>query len=56
MIRCEECQHDPVPDCHLCEEITFLHSFRMEAERCKCTPIEACDDCHSKGLHYGEEE
>jgi len=23
---------------------------------CKCTPIEACDDCHREGLHYGEEE
>jgi hypothetical protein len=23
---------------------------------CKCTPIEACDECHRNRLHYGEEE
>jgi len=23
--------------------------------KCKCTPIESCDDCHRSGLHYGEE-
>jgi len=32
MIRCEECSHDPIPNCRLCEEIRWLHKFRMEGE------------------------
>jgi len=30
MIVCEECSHDPIPDCKLCEEIRWLHKFRMD--------------------------
>lgn len=32
MIVCEECSHDPIPNCSLCEEIRWLHKFRMEGE------------------------
>jgi len=31
-IRCEECSHDPIPNCHLCQELIWLHNFRMEGE------------------------
>ena len=30
MILCEECsQLSPITNCHLCEELAFLHKFRL---------------------------
>lgn len=31
MIVCEECIHDPVPHCHVCEELLWLHEFRLNS-------------------------
>jgi len=30
MIRCEECSHDPIPNCSTCEELAWLHEFRIK--------------------------
>ena len=38
MIVCEECSHDPIPNCSLCEEIRWLHKFRMENATLKQPP------------------
>jgi len=32
MIVCEECIQDPIPHCHVCEELLWLHEFRMNSE------------------------
>lgn len=32
MIVCEECIHDPIPHCHVCEELLWLHEFRMNSK------------------------
>lgn len=32
MIQCEECVHDPIPNCSLCEELIWLHQFRQGSE------------------------
>jgi len=50
MIQCEECFHDPIPSCSVCEELIWLHEFRIKSNECKCTPIEQCD------LHYKDQE
>jgi len=31
MIVCEECIQDPIPHCHVCEELLWLHEFRMNS-------------------------
>lgn len=33
MIRCEECSHDPIPNCSVCEELAWLHEFRNENKK-----------------------
>lgn len=33
MIVCEECVHDPIPHCHVCEELLWLHEFRNENKK-----------------------
>jgi len=35
MIVCEECVHDPIPNCHVCEELIWLHEFRMNSAAAK---------------------
>ena len=31
-IFCEECIHDPIPNCNVCEELIWLHEFRNGGE------------------------
>lgn len=31
MIVCEECIHDPIPHCSVCEELLWLHEFRIKS-------------------------
>jgi len=33
MIRCEECFHDPILNCSVCEELAWLHEFRNENQK-----------------------
>ena len=35
MIICEECIHDPIPHCHVCEELLWLHEFRLNSVAAK---------------------
>lgn len=35
MIICEECIVDPIPHCHVCEELLWLHEFRIKAAAAK---------------------
>jgi len=30
MIICEECQEFPLVNCHVCEELEWLHKFRLD--------------------------
>jgi len=32
MIRCEECIQDPIPHCSVCEELLWLHQFRLKSQ------------------------
>lgn len=33
MIYCEECYHDPIRNCSVCEELQWLHEFRVRTEK-----------------------
>lgn len=33
MIVCEECIHDPIPNCSVCEELLWLHEFRIKSAK-----------------------
>jgi len=35
MIVCEECIQDPILHCHVCEELLWLHEFRLNSAAAK---------------------